>query len=89
MKQQRKELLTFYKKHKKYELQEAQIENQKAVLEKLQSQYNRQTTSGPLETEQTESHLAPYSADLAQMPPKGSEILHNAAFFKDQQMIRL
>jgi len=42
LKSQRQELLAFYKKHKKYELREAQIENQRSLLEKVEKRYTQE-----------------------------------------------
>ena len=91
LKAQRKELLSFYKKHKKYQLREAQIENQKALLERIQSKFQEAERN---EDEQSDIQSSPnfafnHESDAYLRQEKGSDVLRNAAFFKDQQIMRL
>lgn len=89
LKAQRSELLTFYKKHKKFELREAQIDNQKSVIQKLNDKYLETEQKFQQEMAELENTRSQVLSTNESPGMKGSELLKNAAMFKDQQIMRL
>ena len=102
LKTQRKELLDFYKKHKKYELREAQIENQKSLLEKVESKYiieaNRAAELQEIDNEienspdfkgNVNSNFSERVGISTLANLKSSGALRNATMYKDIQIKKL
>ena len=85
LKAQRQELLTFYKKHKKYELREAQIENQKSLLDKVEKKYEieaSRTAEMLALTEEVEYEQSAASPDFGGRSNLDIDALGHTSFLK-------